>query len=146
MSTSAPFRLVHLLGLQSTSVAGNTLHLAVPCSVLNTKTIRGTFYRAWNYLVALCSGDLGEIICHVARVQMAQNPFLTEPFLMSFARSLPACLLLNSYVPLKSRLPDPRPRIPLRRYLPLPLPHYHHLRRTSRTLCSAHLRYHLYHV
>lgn len=67
------------------SLAGNAFYLAVARAILVRQTIIGIHYRTWGNLVVLFFGELGERIGYVARVKMAQNPFLTTPFLVYIA-------------------------------------------------------------
>lgn len=67
------------------SLIGNTLYLFIFSLILVIQLLLGIHSRTWSFLVAVCSGEILEIIGYVARIQMHNNPFLSDPFLMQVA-------------------------------------------------------------
>jgi hypothetical protein len=64
------------------SLGGNLVFIAVFGLVLIGLLGIGIRYKTWSYMIAMTGGLLLEIIGYVARVQMHDNPFKSDPFLM----------------------------------------------------------------
>ena len=64
------------------SLIGNTLYLFIFSLIFVIQLLFGIYSRTWSFLLAFCSGEILEIIGYVARIQMHNNPFLSDPFLM----------------------------------------------------------------
>ncbi|CRG83358.1 Sphingoid long-chain base transporter RSB1 [Talaromyces islandicus] len=64
------------------SLAGNLIFIAVFGLVLLGQLGLGIRYKTWSYLIAMTGGLVLEVVGYVARVQMHDNPFKSDPFLM----------------------------------------------------------------
>jgi len=64
------------------TLAGNVLYLAIFALLLVTQLFLNIRYRLWGFLAAIIGGLGLEVIGYVARVQMHDNPWLSDPFLM----------------------------------------------------------------
>lgn len=64
------------------SLGGNAFFLALFSACLLGQIVLGVYYRTWPFLVAWIFGEGLEVIGYVARVQMHNNVFASNPFLM----------------------------------------------------------------
>ncbi|KAL8718275.1 MAG: hypothetical protein Q9225_004566 [Loekoesia sp. 1 TL-2023] len=64
------------------SLGGNAFYLALFSLILVLQLIFGFRWRTWSFAGAMFGGLVLEIIGYVARVQMHDNPFKSDPFLM----------------------------------------------------------------
>ena len=64
------------------SFAGNMLYIIILCLVAVAQLWLGIKYKTWTYMVSMLFGLIMEVVGYVARVQMHDNPFLSDPFLM----------------------------------------------------------------
>lgn len=64
------------------NLGGNIFFAAVFGLAVPFQLYFGIKYKTWSYMVAMIGGLALEIIGYVARIQMHNNPFLSDPFLM----------------------------------------------------------------
>ncbi|KAL8719546.1 MAG: hypothetical protein Q9181_008053 [Wetmoreana brouardii] len=64
------------------SLAGNVLYLAIFSICLILQLIFGFRWRTWTFTGAMFGGLVLEVLGYVSRVQMHDNPFKSDPFLM----------------------------------------------------------------
>ncbi|KAL8709907.1 MAG: hypothetical protein Q9220_005357 [cf. Caloplaca sp. 1 TL-2023] len=64
------------------SLAGNALYLAIFSLLLLIQLAFGFRWRTWSFTGSIFGGLVLEIIGYAARIQMHDNPFKSDPFLM----------------------------------------------------------------
>ena len=64
------------------SLGGNAFYLAVFSLLLVLQLVFGFRWRTWSFAGAMFGGLALEVIGYVARIQMHDNPFTSDPFLM----------------------------------------------------------------
>lgn len=65
------------------SLSGNAFYLACFFLCLLAQIFLGVRYRTWSFFGAVFGGEVLEVIGYTARIQMHNNVFLSNPFLMS---------------------------------------------------------------
>ena len=79
------------------SLAGNAFYLGLFSLCLLVQSILGIYYRTWPFLIAWIFGLALEIAGYVSRIQMHNNIFTFNPFLMYVpSRTLPQSPLYPS--------------------------------------------------
>jgi hypothetical protein len=64
------------------TLVGNALFLAIFSLFLVFQAILAFNFRTWSYNFAMACGLILEVIGYVARIQMHENPFKSNPFVM----------------------------------------------------------------
>ena len=64
------------------SLAGNAFYLALFIILLLAQIFLGVRHRAWSFMIALFGGETLEVIGYVARIQLHNNIFVYDSFLM----------------------------------------------------------------
>ena len=64
------------------SLAGNVLYLAIFAIILLFQGFLGSRHRTWSFFSAMIGGLVLEVIGYAGRLQMHDNIFLFNPFLM----------------------------------------------------------------
>lgn len=64
------------------TLAGNALLLGIFAFLIVPQVALGVKYKTWGFMGAMLGGLILEIIGYVARIQMHNNPFAQDPFLM----------------------------------------------------------------
>ncbi|KAL3421224.1 RTA1 like protein [Phlyctema vagabunda] len=62
--------------------AGNVLYLSCFALLLVTHAVQCCVYRTYSYTFSMIAGFILEIIGYLGRIQMHNNPFLSNPFLL----------------------------------------------------------------
>ncbi|KAL9105084.1 MAG: hypothetical protein Q9163_000002 [Psora crenata] len=85
------------------TLAGNVFFVAVFGLCFLAQTILGLRYRTWTYLIALFFGTLGEVIGHVGRVILSDNPWSSIGFQIQICCLIitPAFIAAGIYLTLK---------------------------------------------
>lgn len=77
---TCPMELASMLYIPS--LWGNLLFIGVFGLCVLLQAGLGIYYKTWTYMIAMVSGIALEIIGYVARVQIHEDPFAGDPFLM----------------------------------------------------------------
>lgn len=64
------------------SESGNLAYLIIFAAVLFAQSVLGIIYRTWGFSISMVLGLVLEVIGYVGRVQMHNDPFKMDPFLM----------------------------------------------------------------
>lgn len=64
------------------TLPGNALYLALFALMLAAQVVLGIYYRFWSYLVAISCGLILEVLGYVGRLQLHNNPFDFDAFLL----------------------------------------------------------------
>ncbi|KAI4211624.1 MAG: hypothetical protein LQ351_005665 [Letrouitia transgressa] len=87
------------------SLPGNIIFLAIFAIVLIIQVPFGIRYRTWSFLAGIIGGQVLEILGYVARVQMHDNPFKSDPFLLYIVTlTIAPCFLTASIYVCLSRV------------------------------------------
>jgi len=64
------------------TLAGNALYAAIFGILLVAQLFFGIRYKTWGFMGGMLGGVLLELIGYIARIQLHDNPFKNNPFLM----------------------------------------------------------------